>query len=550
MNPLKQSRRVEELLQLCQEGGATADQVNELNDLLRNDIELRLVATRFLQLDSMLEDEFQVRSTATRFDAPSGTQTVPPGNASRVSHAGQERGRWFGRWKVVLAASLIGFALVYSTLLYNKNQTSLQLANDNLRPMRIQPRSEFGNVMTVTYQEGARWERDVKIGDQIDVGHLRLNAGVARLNTVYGAVIILDAREGIVNVEIKPDRSLTVHQGTVFAKAYDQAIGFALRTPTTSVVDIGTEFAVKVAPDGQSDVTVLDGAVTWLPVDRSVILGRSMLAAGRSLKFRSPSDRHGLNMVDPDEHLQELRAFTSRINSPETEDTPLVSESFDYPLGVMHRDEGGHGWTAPWCKNNKAKEAPSGVVRQGGYLVEPAWLKPSSPRYTVVSLASVSAREFAEPIDLSVDQDIFLSAVMRKRVIQVPRDDRCGGGITLRSGTDSKHFELNIDMRERLALFNGETYFGGRTLEPDNTYLLVLKLALRREAPDQLFAKAYTIDSPPAAREPTHWDVVSEPSHQDGFVDQMRLWAGATAIAAFDEIRLGTTWNSVVPIRH
>ncbi|EMI42464.1 FecR domain-containing protein [Rhodopirellula sp. SWK7] len=553
MKSAEQCRRVEELLQLSQGGDATVDEIEELNALLRHNEELRYVAVRSLQFDSMLQEEFQVRNTAIQFETASPSSSHPIITPSRKQVSSSDDSSFLGPWVLMLAATVIGISVVYSTLLYNNNQASVQLASLSTQPvLSISDWSiqDVENVMTVTFQEDAQWDDEVEVGDVISFGRVRLRKGVARLNTVYGAVVILDARERPVLVQIGADRSLTVHEGTVFAKAYDQALGFTLRTPTTSVVDIGTEFAVSVEPSGQSDVTVLQGAVTWLPIDRAPHFGRSMIAEGKSVRFKSASDNHGTLLEDTDAHMNDLREFTTRINSRENHEQPIAHESFEYPLGVMRKDEGGYGWAEPWFKHSLPENPPNGVIRQGGYLIEPAWLQPSSPRYTVVSLASVSARSFIEPIDLGVDQDVYFSFVMRKRVIQSPRDDRCGAGIALRSGFDVKRFGVSIDMRENLTLFSGTEHSGGKTLKPDQTYLIVVKIMLRDDEPDHIFAKAYSESDPPAACEPTKWDVVGKPFSHDGVIDQVRLWSDATAIAAFDELRLGKSWSSVVPIRH
>ncbi|MFG0289318.1 MAG: FecR domain-containing protein [Rhodopirellula sp. JB044] len=556
-------KRVEELLQISQGGDASAKQIDELNDLLRNDEELRYVAVRSLQFDAMLQEEFQVRNTAILFDPSSSSGSNPALDPSAVKTGrnsvaepseNNENNTFLGPWVLMLAATIIGVSVVYSTLLYNANQASVQLANHSSKPILSRPDQssflDFDNVMTVTYQEDALWDMDVQIGDQFDFGHIHLRKGVARLNSIYGAVVILDAREGPVRATLDADRSMTVLEGRVLAKAYDQALGFTLRTPTTNVVDIGTEFAVSVDSDGNSDVTVLQGAVTWLPRDRASNSGRSMLAEGNAVRFRSSSDNQGITLKGDADHLDELRAFATRINSRDDCPPPQVHESFDYPLGVMRKDPGGIGWSEPWFKHSAPVIAPSGVIRQGGYLIDPAWLQPSSPRYTVISLSSASERLIAEPISVDVEQDVYMSFLTRKRVIELPRDDRCGAGIALFSATGEQQFGVSIDMRENLTIFNGSKHFGGRHLEPDQTYLIVLKLELHREQPDQIFAKAYSEVDPPAACEPVLWDTSAPGADQRGTIDHVRLWSDATAIAAFDEIRIGSTWNAVVPIRH
>ncbi|MFG0253648.1 MAG: iron dicitrate transport regulator FecR, partial [Rhodopirellula sp. JB053] len=192
-------KRVEELLQISQGGDASAKQIDELNDLLRNDEELRYVAVRSLQFDAMLQEEFQVRNTAILFDPSSSSGSNPALDPSAVRTGRKpvgepsENNTFFGPWVLMLAATIIGVSVVYSTLLYNTNQASVQLATHSSKPILSRPDQssflDFENVMTVTYQEDALWDMDVQIGDQFDFGHLHLRKGVARLNSIYGAVV-------------------------------------------------------------------------------------------------------------------------------------------------------------------------------------------------------------------------------------------------------------------------------------------------------------------------------------------------------------------------
>src|SRR6185436_1902405 len=58
-------------------------------------------------------------------------------------------------------------------------------------------------------------------------------------------------------------------EGTLAATVPPKAHGFAVSTPRARVVDLGTEFGVRVNVAGQTDVHVLQGEVTLAPTASS-----------------------------------------------------------------------------------------------------------------------------------------------------------------------------------------------------------------------------------------------------------------------------------------
>jgi hypothetical protein len=66
---------------------------------------------------------------------------------------------------------------------------------------------------------------------------------------------------------IEGDNVAVLHSGSVVASVPQQAIGFRLRTPTAEIIDLGTEFAVNVTNNLQTEVRVLRGAVDVVPID-------------------------------------------------------------------------------------------------------------------------------------------------------------------------------------------------------------------------------------------------------------------------------------------
>jgi hypothetical protein len=111
--------------------------------------------------------------------------------------------------------------------------------------------------------KNCRWTHEataIAIGSQLRPGQkIELAAGEAQIVFARGAVVTVRGAS-VLNIESDSCARLVV--GNVSAKAEtERSHGFTLRLPTTSVVDLGTEFHVQAAADGHSRVDVTAGAV-------------------------------------------------------------------------------------------------------------------------------------------------------------------------------------------------------------------------------------------------------------------------------------------------
>ncbi len=117
--------------------------------------------------------------------------------------------------------------------------------------------------VTFTKVEDPVWERTNVIGDRLGDEIIRLFAGSVELTFDQGAVVTVDGP-----VEFRPlsTGQLELRRGRLLASVPQQAIGFTVSTPTSQVVDLGTEFEVSVNDEGQSDVQVLKGEIEVGPI--------------------------------------------------------------------------------------------------------------------------------------------------------------------------------------------------------------------------------------------------------------------------------------------
>lgn len=120
-----------------------------------------------------------------------------------------------------------------------------------------------GQFVTLTHIDDPVWERQSMVGDRLGEEIVRLFAGSVELTFDDGAVVTVDGP-----VEFRPlsTGKLELRRGRLLASVPQEAIGFTVSTPTSRIVDLGTEFEVAVNENGESDVQVLKGEIEVTPL--------------------------------------------------------------------------------------------------------------------------------------------------------------------------------------------------------------------------------------------------------------------------------------------
>ena len=118
-------------------------------------------------------------------------------------------------------------------------------------------------------------------------GLLRLQDEDVHVRFACGAEVTL---HGPAVFYIESEKLARLEYGTLEAKVPPQAIGFLIDTPASRVIDLGTEFKVAVADNGDTNINVLNGEVEAEP-RRPWLTGgelRRKLFEGDSLKLSPP----------------------------------------------------------------------------------------------------------------------------------------------------------------------------------------------------------------------------------------------------------------------
>lgn len=142
----------------------------------------------------------------------------------------------------------------------------------------------LATVMQTRFVETTANGSPLLVGDPVPESTLKILGGAVAIRLSSGVEMLL---EGPGELELADAMRAVLRSGAVVVKMPEGMQGFRLETATADVLDLGTEFAVKIGPDMRTDVQVYDGAV--IAATRSPAAGGlgfpRRLAAGEAARF-------------------------------------------------------------------------------------------------------------------------------------------------------------------------------------------------------------------------------------------------------------------------
>jgi len=152
-------------------------------------------------------------------------------------------------------------------------------------------------VATLSDGTGLKWA-DPQLPTQPDSllrpGNMKLVEGIAQITFNEGAIVILEAP---CEINLQDSHKAYLESGKLGAFVPLEARGFKINTPSSSIVDLGTEFGVHVKEDGSSDIHVFKGKVSLLAGRIDRIVGRlfdtveQIVEAGQARRVVKGGDR-------------------------------------------------------------------------------------------------------------------------------------------------------------------------------------------------------------------------------------------------------------------
>jgi ferric-dicitrate binding protein FerR (iron transport regulator) len=539
------------------EGTATPEQIAGFNQRLRENPELCDSVAQYLLDDALIVEELRTRGMVDSL----GKSSVFPNTTTAPANPSHRAIPWIAVSVVAIAASCLLLVSLWHWVGGPNDQVAskTQVASEtmgavpanpllvDLKPPMVDPPQWPSIVGTVVQSQSCRWQPPLRDQQHVVARRYRLSDGTARMILVNGIELIADASDGPVVFEVAENlRRAELHTGSLIAKVHAEEIGFVIQTPTTNIVDVGTQFAVNVDDQGRSLVDVLEGAVAFSPTRGETMPNQSMFASDWATRFDADDDSSGQPVRSQRESLGRIQ---DSLRSDARQSADLIA--FE-PFGTSEETPG-FGWASPWCFARSGENPAPLIILSRQFADVPAWLRRETQQYLVQPIFSVKNRKLSNPVDLSVDRDYYVSVLMRRRTLDDSNRLTRGCGLSLHcsaTGLKKDGLGFTLDADDRFTVWTGDERFnGGVHVDAEQGHFVVMKVAAKKSEPDQVYVRVYRHGDAADVLPPKTWHAIGKPVSSDLIVDAVSLWTDQSAVAFFDELRLGATWRSVVPIR-
>jgi hypothetical protein len=451
------------------------------------------------------------------------------------------------RYGLVAAGTLAASLLVQWFLWAERPSRGIRTASQPA----VSETQELVHVATLIQAVGCSWENTSqpwRVGSHLPPGELRLGRGVARIRIENGPDLLI---EGPANLHLESRTAATVLQGKVVFKGDETAAPFDLHTPTSTLVDFGTEYAVAVGPEGE-EVHVFDGEIRRVPKTEGQA-EPEQLSAGEARRYdRVPQSPGQPVPLDQERFVRQILGSDEPLPDPMA--GLLAYEGFDYQDPEVFRAnkaEGGRGWISPWKGFARPAADPSPLaLNVKDSLVRPGAAVPSvGGSFDFIGFTKYY-RRLATPVRMDTDGVYYLSFLFRRQ--GPPADPLNAVAVLLRTTHELRKEDpakrLDIGVGGVNHVFTHLNRIGCRTPMPlsyGETYLLVAKIVASRTSPDQIFLRLYGPQESVERDEPGSWSVIGPPVHSDLVFDWLEVHINSKTRQTIDEVRLGTTWASV-----
>jgi len=499
------------------------EELARLEELLLEDPEARQLYLRHMQMRSLLETFPPEADDQALEDALSGDKLV------RVS---------LPRSTLALAAAaLAAFLIIIGSLL-------------------IGPTNSAPKVATLIFAEDCQWKHPAAglvEGERLPAGKIRLSSGTALIRFDGGAEMVISGES---SVELISAEAGSLDKGEVVVRAEQGSEGFRLQTPDGEMVDLGTEFAVRVDPKSGTELHVLEGEVG---TEDSIVSAGHAVRLGKDkapVAFGAPSFKDVIRKANPKERRDLMTAYEGFF----------LEEGIYHPTDVVK----GNGWAGPWRLRTEEEmgKHPENTAQQmeiGYAQMEVPW-PVRGGRMGMLKLPagmSVWLRPMKTPIDLSKDGVTYLSFMAAEAEVDPTADPanratdekwakRDDFRITLRSSRDyfgeSVSFGWAKRRQPRVQASPGSAIRSIREIPQGETVFCVAKITRAKTGPDEIRFRFYRTSDTLHFVEPATWDVVVTDRDLSASLDLVLITAQGLTTRYVDELRFGPTWRSVTPI--
>jgi ferric-dicitrate binding protein FerR (iron transport regulator) len=281
-------------------------------------------------------------------------------------------------------------------------------------PVLASPAPAVSEIATLVDNRDCKWRdsREVTVEDRLSPGTMVLESGVALIEFDGGARLAL---QGPASLELLDPKTARLHRGSATVRCDEGRYSFSLLTPTSTVIDLGTEFGVAVEPDGASEVHVLDGEVEVADsVGKSQETTR-FLNAGETLLLALD----GVNRIVADSSKTWVRDYSSQADRAAKAAPPRVIARDVFPTESTRAKHFslGTGWNGAWWRATQGKKGDFRFVP-----MEPMVKWDGTKGLAMLVGGWMEVRRFLEtPIDPTEAQTLYLGFSLQ-RMNPVQRD--------------------------------------------------------------------------------------------------------------------------------
>ncbi|MCO8124549.1 FecR family protein [Stieleria sp. TO1_6] len=411
-------------------------------------------------------------------------------------------------------------------------------------------------IATVLLEDNCIWRasNSPSEGRRLSSQMLDLESGLAVIRFDGGAELVMTGETSLL---LHSAGSAELLLGDVVVRAEEEAEGFTLTTPTSEVIDLGTEFAVKVNRIGDTEVHVLDGEVSYRSIDTEDELAK-ILPAGEGIAINKSGRPRAVPMNSP-----RFQEFIRRVNPRSRSDLLTAYEGFNYSPGILPLRDSvvGTGWAGPWRKRLPKERKFPATGSSPDYFeivhgeMNVTWPVPGG-RLGSLKLPGGGVyylRPMADPIRLNQDGVVFFSLMVRETERRTDRDrPRERLRLTLRSSDDfdgqSISFGHGPGYRPTVRTGAGISHTSPLVLPAEQTTLWIGKIVARQSGEDEIYFRVYGEMDVLDYAEPATWHVVTRDVELDANLDLILLSSEGKTARLVDELRIGPTWRSVAPI--
>ncbi len=242
---------------------ATQEVIAEVEALLESKPAALRVYVQMCLLESqlMINERVKLATASALRQIDISTEDARWGSSARVLR--RSRFSVTVGWSSIMSGRALGFALAVFTgtaLVWLGMMGLLAFQSpsvprhDNAIAVIVKPAARIVAHADATWLNG-----DTPPGPELGEGEkLEIQQGIVEIEFLSGAHVVIEGPATFVTTSQKEG---FLREGRLTARVSHQARGFSVATPVTTVVDLGTEFGLIVAPDGITEVHVFSGLV-------------------------------------------------------------------------------------------------------------------------------------------------------------------------------------------------------------------------------------------------------------------------------------------------